>query len=80
MELGLSMFLFIYAFRKVIILDSSLIKTGKQMREMSQRLQTNITGLERHSTLIQYYNQSSYARVTAVRWVNNTLIFFKESE
>ncbi|XP_018300731.1 SWI/SNF-related matrix-associated actin-dependent regulator of chromatin subfamily A-like protein 1 [Mycetomoellerius zeteki] len=53
--------------RKVIILDSSLIKTGKQMREMSQRLQTNITGLERHSTLIQYYNQSSYARVTAVR-------------
>ncbi|KAG5334389.1 SMAL1 protein, partial [Acromyrmex charruanus] len=53
--------------REVIILDSGLVKTDKQMRKMSQQLQTNISALERHNALIQYYSQSSCARVKAVR-------------
>ncbi|KYM97785.1 SWI/SNF-related matrix-associated actin-dependent regulator of chromatin subfamily A-like protein 1 [Cyphomyrmex costatus] len=53
--------------RKVIILDSTLIKAGtKQMRELSQEIKENITGLEKHNTLIKYYAESSYARLKAV--------------
>ncbi|XP_050455855.1 SWI/SNF-related matrix-associated actin-dependent regulator of chromatin subfamily A-like protein 1 [Cataglyphis hispanica] len=52
--------------RQVIILDPVLIKTGKRMNEMSKQLQTNITSLERHNTLLQYYSESSFARIKAV--------------
>ncbi|KAL6439202.1 hypothetical protein ACFW04_003853 [Cataglyphis niger] len=52
--------------RQVIILDPVLIKTGKRMNEMSKQLQTNITNLERHNTLLQFYSESSFARIKAV--------------
>lgn len=55
--------------RQVIILDPVLIKTGKRMNEMSKQLQTNITNLERHNTLLQYYSESSFARIKAVWYV-----------
>ncbi|KYN17633.1 SWI/SNF-related matrix-associated actin-dependent regulator of chromatin subfamily A-like protein 1, partial [Trachymyrmex cornetzi] len=64
--------------REVIILDPDLIKTGKKMWEMSQRLQTNITALERHNALIQYYSQTSYAKVKAVR--NYVTNLFKDKK
>ncbi|XP_071562145.1 SWI/SNF-related matrix-associated actin-dependent regulator of chromatin subfamily A-like protein 1 [Temnothorax nylanderi] len=53
--------------RQVIILDSDLIKTGKQMKEMSRKIEITATALERHNTLLQYYTESSYARLKAVR-------------
>ncbi|KMQ95423.1 swi snf-related matrix-associated actin-dependent regulator [Lasius niger] len=60
--------------RQVIILDPVLIKTGRRMTEMSKELQmTKITGLERHNTLLQYYTESSYARIKAIRNYVKTL-------
>ncbi|XP_011694031.1 PREDICTED: SWI/SNF-related matrix-associated actin-dependent regulator of chromatin subfamily A-like protein 1 isoform X2 [Wasmannia auropunctata] len=54
--------------REVIILDPALIKSGtKQMGEMAKLLQRNISGTERHNAIVQYYNESSYARLKAVR-------------
>ncbi|XP_024878306.1 SWI/SNF-related matrix-associated actin-dependent regulator of chromatin subfamily A-like protein 1 [Temnothorax curvispinosus] len=53
--------------RQVIILDSDLIKTGKQMKEMSRKMEKTATALERHTTLLQYYTESSFARLKAVR-------------
>jgi len=53
--------------RQVIILDPVLIKAGtKQMKEMSKQLQKKITGLERHNALLQYYTESSFAKLKAV--------------
>ncbi|KAM0735204.1 SWI/SNF-related matrix-associated actin-dependent regulator of chromatin subfamily A-like protein 1 [Formica fusca] len=52
--------------RQVIILDPVLIKSRKRMNEMSKKLQANITNLERQSTLLQYYTESSFARLKAV--------------
>ncbi|XP_070170383.1 SWI/SNF-related matrix-associated actin-dependent regulator of chromatin subfamily A-like protein 1 [Polyergus mexicanus] len=52
--------------RQVIILDPVLIKSRKRMNEMSKQLQANITNLERHNTLLQYYTESSFARLKAV--------------
>ncbi|XP_072765590.1 SWI/SNF-related matrix-associated actin-dependent regulator of chromatin subfamily A-like protein 1 isoform X3 [Anoplolepis gracilipes] len=52
--------------RQVIILDPTLIKTRKRMNEMSKQLQTNITNSERHNTLLQYYTDSSFARLKGV--------------
>ncbi|KAL0104812.1 hypothetical protein PUN28_016447 [Cardiocondyla obscurior] len=52
--------------RQVIILDPDLIKAGKQMKEMSKQMQKNISGLEKHNALLQYYVESSFARQKAV--------------
>ncbi|XP_011876001.1 PREDICTED: SWI/SNF-related matrix-associated actin-dependent regulator of chromatin subfamily A-like protein 1 [Vollenhovia emeryi] len=53
--------------RQVIILDPALIKAGtKQMKEMSLKMQKKATALERHNALLQYYNESSFARLKAV--------------
>lgn len=66
-------------FRQVIILDPVLIKAGtKQMCEMSKKMEKNMAALERHNTLLQYYAESSCARLKAVWCVNSTLMFFKE--
>lgn len=73
------MFYSFVRFRQVIILDPVLIKAGtKEMRKMSKQLEKKITGLERHHALLQYYTESSYARLKAVWCVNSTLMFFKE--
>ncbi|XP_011330154.2 SWI/SNF-related matrix-associated actin-dependent regulator of chromatin subfamily A-like protein 1 [Ooceraea biroi] len=54
--------------RQVVILDPDLIKAGtKQMEEMSQQLQKKLTGLEGHNAMLDYYNESSFARMKAVR-------------
>jgi len=51
----------------VVVLDPDLIKSGtKQMKEMSQQLQKNLKGLEEHNALVQYYTESSVARLKAV--------------
>lgn len=56
-------------FRQVIILDPVLIKAGtKQMEKMSQQLQIK-TGFERHNALLQYYTESSFARLKAVWYI-----------
>ncbi|CAK9809883.1 SWI/SNF-related matrix-associated actin-dependent regulator of chromatin subfamily A-like protein 1 [Anthophora plagiata] len=54
--------------REVVILDAGLIKAGtKAMKEMSKKLKgTVLTGVERHSTLLQYYNESSIAKREAI--------------
>lgn len=53
--------------RQVVILDPTLIKTGKRMNEMEKELQKSKTGLEKHNTLLEYYRESSFARVKAIR-------------
>ncbi|KAL6260216.1 hypothetical protein P5V15_007751 [Pogonomyrmex californicus] len=59
--------------RQVIILDPLLVKAGtKEMEKMSQQMQKQITGLERHNALVQYYTESSYARLKAIcKYVTN---------
>lgn len=54
--------------RQMIILDPLLIKAGtKEMEEMSSHLQRKaLSGIERHKALLQYYNESSIARLKAV--------------
>ena len=54
--------------REVIILDPDLIKAGtKEMVEMSETLERkSLNGVERHNTLLQYYNQSGLAKHKAV--------------
>ncbi|KAK2584538.1 hypothetical protein KPH14_006907 [Odynerus spinipes] len=54
--------------RQMIILDPVLIKAGtKEMEEMSSKLQRKtLSGVERHNALLQYYNESSFARLKAV--------------
>lgn len=53
----------------MVILDPTLIKTGKRMNEMEKELQKSKTGLEKHNTLLEYYRESSFARVKAIRYV-----------
>ncbi|XP_032683947.1 SWI/SNF-related matrix-associated actin-dependent regulator of chromatin subfamily A-like protein 1 [Odontomachus brunneus] len=53
--------------RQVIILDPVLIKAGtKQMKEKLEQMQKKAAGLDRHHALLQYYNESSDARLKAV--------------
>ncbi|XP_076287420.1 SWI/SNF-related matrix-associated actin-dependent regulator of chromatin subfamily A-like protein 1 [Lasioglossum baleicum] len=54
--------------REVVILDADLIKVGtKEMQEMSKKLQsTSLSGKIRHHTLLQYYNESSFAKEKAI--------------
>lgn len=54
--------------REVIVLDSALVTAStKEMQEMSKKLEsTRLKGVERHSTLLQYYNETSIAKVKAV--------------
>ncbi|XP_012215897.1 SWI/SNF-related matrix-associated actin-dependent regulator of chromatin subfamily A-like protein 1 [Linepithema humile] len=52
--------------RQVIMLDPDLIKAStKQMENISKQLQKK-TGFEKHTALLEYYNQSSFARLKAV--------------
>lgn len=55
-------------FRQVIILDPVLIKAGdKDVQEYSEKVsKPSLTGLEKHSLLLQYYNESSMKKVKAV--------------
>ncbi|XP_036143302.1 SWI/SNF-related matrix-associated actin-dependent regulator of chromatin subfamily A-like protein 1 isoform X2 [Monomorium pharaonis] len=56
--------------RQLIILDSALIKAGtKQMNEMSKKMEKTMAASERHNALLQYYTESSYARLKAVWYV-----------
>jgi hypothetical protein len=60
----------------MIILDSGLVKTGtKSMNEMSKKMEKHMTALEKHHTLIQYYNETSGVKLKAIWCVNNTLCF-----
>ncbi|KAG7196652.1 hypothetical protein KM043_015990 [Ampulex compressa] len=62
--------------RQVIILDPVLIKADtKEMLNMSQKLeQKSLPSIERHNTLLQYYNESSIVRLKAVcNYVTNLL-------
>lgn len=54
--------------RQVVILDPLLIKVGtKEMEEIGNTLQRKtLSSVERHSALLQYYNESSFARLKAV--------------
>ncbi|XP_076232047.1 SWI/SNF-related matrix-associated actin-dependent regulator of chromatin subfamily A-like protein 1 [Calliopsis andreniformis] len=54
--------------REVIMLDPDLIKVGtKEMVEMSKKLERKVlTGVERHTALLQYYNESSFAKQRAI--------------
>lgn len=54
--------------REVVILDAGLIKAGtNEMKEMSKKLErTVLTGIERHNTLVQYYNESSIIKQKAI--------------
>ncbi|XP_039312253.1 SWI/SNF-related matrix-associated actin-dependent regulator of chromatin subfamily A-like protein 1 isoform X2 [Solenopsis invicta] len=53
--------------RQMIILDSGLIKTGtKRMNEMSKKMEKHMAALEKHSTLIQYYNETSDVKLKAI--------------
>nr|XP_012147228.1 PREDICTED: SWI/SNF-related matrix-associated actin-dependent regulator of chromatin subfamily A-like protein 1 isoform X2 [Megachile rotundata] len=62
--------------REVIVLDPDLIKIGtKEMKEISAKLErSSLTGMERHNTLLQYYNESSIAKQKAIcDYVTNLL-------
>lgn len=50
------------------MLDPDLIKIGtKEMNEMSTKLERKaLTGMERHTTLLHYYTESSFAKQKAV--------------
>ncbi|KAH0952756.1 hypothetical protein HN011_010895 [Eciton burchellii] len=53
--------------RQVIILDPDLIKaSNKQLKGLATQFQKKLTGLERHNALLQYYNESSFARMKAI--------------
>lgn len=54
--------------REVIILDPGLIKVGtKEMVEISKKLEREVlNGVERHHTLLQYYNESGVAKQKAI--------------
>ncbi|XP_026672376.1 SWI/SNF-related matrix-associated actin-dependent regulator of chromatin subfamily A-like protein 1 isoform X2 [Ceratina calcarata] len=54
--------------REVIILDSALVSAStKEMQEMSKKMEnTTLKGVARHSTLVQYYNETSTAKLKAV--------------
>ncbi|XP_076654181.1 SWI/SNF-related matrix-associated actin-dependent regulator of chromatin subfamily A-like protein 1 [Halictus rubicundus] len=54
--------------REVVILDADLIKVGtKEMQEISKKLErTSLNGKEKHSTLLQYYNETSFAKEIAI--------------
>lgn len=59
----------------MIILDPDLIKAGtKQMKAMLQQLKKKVTALDRHNALLQYYTESSFARIKAVWYVNSTFL------
>jgi hypothetical protein len=54
----------------VIILDPDLIKaSNKQLKGLATQFQKKLTGLERHNALLQYYNESSFARMKAIWYV-----------
>ncbi|XP_076549329.1 SWI/SNF-related matrix-associated actin-dependent regulator of chromatin subfamily A-like protein 1 [Osmia lignaria lignaria] len=54
--------------REVIVLDPNLIKNStKEMKEISAKLERKtLRGVERHNTLLQYYNECSYAKQKAI--------------
>lgn len=54
--------------REVIMLDPDLVKAGtKEMLEMSKQMERKVlTGLEQHTALIHYYNESSIAKQKAI--------------
>ncbi|XP_071856734.1 SWI/SNF-related matrix-associated actin-dependent regulator of chromatin subfamily A-like protein 1 isoform X1 [Bombus fervidus] len=54
--------------REVIILDPGLIKVGtKEMVEISKKLEREVlNGMEKHHTLLQYYNESGVAKQKAI--------------
>ncbi|KOC67201.1 SWI/SNF-related matrix-associated actin-dependent regulator of chromatin subfamily A-like protein 1 [Habropoda laboriosa] len=54
--------------REIVILDPDLIQAGtKEMLKISKTLERNVlTGVKRHNTLIQYYNESSIAKQKAI--------------
>lgn len=61
----------IVCFRQVIILDPVLIKAGtEQMKEKLEQMQKKVTGLDRHNAMLQYYNESSEARLQAVWYIH----------
>lgn len=54
-------------FREVILLNPDLIKIGKEMLEISKKLEKKVlNNLEKHNTLLQYYNESSIAKQKAI--------------
>lgn len=54
-------------FREIILLNPDLIKIGKEMLEISKKLKGKIlNNLEKHNTLLQYYNESSVAKQKAI--------------
>ncbi|XP_054007521.1 SWI/SNF-related matrix-associated actin-dependent regulator of chromatin subfamily A-like protein 1 [Hylaeus anthracinus] len=54
--------------REVVMLDPDLIKVGSaEMVEMSQKMERKVlTGIERHTALLQYYNESGIAKQKAI--------------
>ncbi|XP_014478988.1 PREDICTED: SWI/SNF-related matrix-associated actin-dependent regulator of chromatin subfamily A-like protein 1 [Dinoponera quadriceps] len=53
--------------RQMVILNPDLIKAGtREMRDKFEQMRKNTTGLERHNVLLQYYTESSIARLRAV--------------
>lgn len=67
---------YVCCFRQVIILDPVLIKAGtKEMREKSEQLQKHVTGLDRHNALLQYYTESSTARLKAVWYIHMQYLY-----
>ncbi|XP_016906021.1 SWI/SNF-related matrix-associated actin-dependent regulator of chromatin subfamily A-like protein 1 [Apis cerana] len=53
--------------REVILLNPDLIKIGKEMLEISKKLEKKVlNNLEKHNTLLQYYNESSIAKQKAI--------------
>lgn len=52
--------------RQVIILDPQQIKTAKVMQKASQSLQSTTDKKERHEILLQYYSDTSAAKIPAV--------------
>lgn len=54
--------------REVIILDPGLIKVGtKEMVEISKKLEREVlNGIEKHRTLLHYYNESGVAKQKAI--------------
>ena len=53
--------------REVIMLDPDLIKAGtKEMIKISETLQRQaLNGIEKHNTILQYYNESAFAKQKA---------------
>ncbi|EFN86322.1 SWI/SNF-related matrix-associated actin-dependent regulator of chromatin subfamily A-like protein 1 [Harpegnathos saltator] len=53
--------------RQVIILDPALIKAGtKEMKKKFEQMQKTTTDFDKHNAMLQYYYESSIARLKAV--------------